>query len=315
LGSGLRGGAESSGNEESWDLEARGKRLCDVELPRAGGRKRGTYLLLLHKCDRQTMSFPAGSGGCGGEGYGYNRTISTRGLRQRNGGSRGHTTAPINSELCGHTVATARLTPEGAMRPPNLDADACSSPTKLLSRHLHRLQVAAESMWICQFDEDQASGGKLRQQDLAWGSQSSIVRLVCGRFAGEGIKLGLEEWLHRAVLAASPNSPRADGGGCGRRFSRGPALAAHEKSGSCTTASDLPRPNHKSGHTDRHLPHPVGGSGEFLWDDTVAGAGSARRERSGIRGAAPIQSLMPHCPQHNRRHTGGRWPTYLGSLA
>ena len=82
-----------------------------MELPRAGGRKR-EHLLLLHKCDRETnwktMSFPAGSGGCGGEGHGYNRTISKRGLRQRNGGSRGD------------TLATARLAPEGAMRPPYL---------------------------------------------------------------------------------------------------------------------------------------------------------------------------------------------------
>ena len=130
-----------------------------MELPRAGGRKR-EHLLLLHKCDRETnwktMSFPAGSGGCGGEGHGYNRTISKRGLRQRNGGSRGD------------TLATARLAPEGAMRPPTSDAEM------LLSSNEITLQVAgcSKKRWIF------ASLTKTRHPGLIWGRQSPIVTCV-----------------------------------------------------------------------------------------------------------------------------------------
>ena len=132
-----------------------------MELPRAGGRKR-EHLLRLHKCDRETnwktMSFPAGSGGCGGEGHGYNRTISKRGLRQRNGGSRGD------------TLATARLAPEGAMRPPYLRCRC------LLFDNEITLQVAgcSKKRWIF------ASLTKTRHQGLAWGRQSPIVTGVQG---------------------------------------------------------------------------------------------------------------------------------------
>lgn len=97
-----------------------------------------------------------GRGGCGGEGHGYNRTISKRGLRQRNGGSRGH------------TLATARLAPEGAMRPPYLRCRC------LLFDNEITLQVAgcSKKRWIF------ASLTKTRHQGLAWGRQSPIVTRV-----------------------------------------------------------------------------------------------------------------------------------------
>ena len=134
-----------------------------------------------------------------------------------------------------------------------------------------------------------------------------------------------QAWLRRVassrrVGGITRSNSTARRRGCGRRFSWGPALAAHETSGSCTTASDLPRPNHKRPHgrigTSR--PHPVEAVASS-YGTTVAGAGSARRERSGIRGAAPVQSLMPHCPVlSTTAATGGRWPTstdpFVGSL-
>jgi len=90
------------------------------------------------------MSFPAGSGGCGGEGHGYNRTISKRGLRQRNGGSRGD------------TLATARLAPEGAMRPPYL---RCRNAALVKRNYSPGCRLQRETVDFCQFDEDQASRG------------------------------------------------------------------------------------------------------------------------------------------------------------
>ena len=119
-----------------------------------------------------------------------------------------------------------------------------------------------------------------------------------------------QAWLRRVassrrVGGITRSNSTARRRGCGRRFSWGPALAAHEKSGSCTTASDLPRPTTTSGHTDRHLPHPVGGSGEFLWDDSrgcwVSTQGEVRYPR---RRARPKFDATLSCPQHNRRH---RW--------
>ena len=188
------------------------------------------------------------------------------------------------------------------MRPPNLDADALLFVNETTVQAPPGCRLQQKACGFASLTKTRHRGGN--KQDLAWGSQSPIVRLVCGRFAGEGIKLGLEEWLHRAVLAASPEviRPRADGAVAGA--SRGAQPSQHTRSAAAAPLPPIyPGPQPQAATrigTSLTRSEAVAS----FYGTTVAGAGSARRERSGIRGAAPVQSLMPHCPQHNRRH---RW--------
>ena len=95
---------------------------------------------------------------------------------------------------------------------------------------------------------------------------------------------------------------RACGRGCGRRFSWGPALAAHEKSGSCTTASDPPRLSHKRPHGPAPRP---GSHGEFLWDDSrgcwVSTQGEIRYPKRRARPDATLSSAPPPPPVDDGR--------------
>jgi hypothetical protein len=192
----------------------------------------------LHKCDRETnwktMSFPAGSGGCGGEGHGYNRTISKRGLRQRNGGSRGD------------TLATARLAPEGAMRPPNLKG----MPALRQRNCSPGCRLQRETVEFFQFDEDQASGGAMNFK-TSWGPQSPIVTRVCGRFRGRRQGQAL---LHGFVVRGATGhaeferflkSSSPAGGGEGRPCDCGPDTGdATRKLDGETTPLSPPFPFH-----------------------------------------------------------------------
>ena len=63
-------------------------------------------------------------------------------------------------------MATARLTPEGATCVRQTLMRMHALRQRNYSPGTFRLQVAAESLWICQFDEDQASGGKLNNKTL-----------------------------------------------------------------------------------------------------------------------------------------------------
>ena len=121
-----------------------------------------------------------------------------------------------------------------------------------------------------------------------------------------------QAWLRRVassrrVGGITRSNSTARRRGCGRRFSWGPALAQPSQHTRSAAAAPLPPiypgPQPQAATrigTSLTRSEAVASS----YGTTVAGAGSARRERSGIRGAAPVQSLMPHCPQHNRRH---RW--------
>jgi hypothetical protein len=171
------------------------------------------------------MSFPAGSGGCGGEGHGYNRTISKRGLRQRNGGSRGH------------TLATARLAPEGAMRPPYL---RCRMPA--LRQNEITLQVAgcSKKRWIfASLTKTRHPGAKTKQGPSVTG--------VCGRFRGRRKGQAL---LHGFVVRGATghaeferflkSSSPAGGGGEGRPCDCGPDTGdATRKLDACASAAPL----------------------------------------------------------------------------